>query len=90
MKDEHTYGKNMATKGRTKVIYKGTFVFEQSLSRFVFLLVYYLLLFFTFCALDVMFKLTPKSTQIQKFPNYRLSQIAVEKGQIFVLFAYEQ
>ena len=31
MKDEHTYGKKMARKGCTKVIYKGTFVSEQSL-----------------------------------------------------------
>ena len=31
VKDEHTYGKNMARKGRTKVIYKGTFVSKQSL-----------------------------------------------------------
>ena len=32
MKDEHTYDKKMARKGCTKVIYKGTFVSEQSLS----------------------------------------------------------
>ena len=31
MKDEHTYGKKMARNGRTKVIYKGTFVSIQSL-----------------------------------------------------------
>ena len=31
VKDEHTYGKKMARKGRTKVIYKGTFVSKQSL-----------------------------------------------------------
>ena len=31
MKDKHTHGKKMARKGRTKVIYKGTFVSEQSL-----------------------------------------------------------
>ena len=33
MKDEHTYGKKMARKGRTKVIYKGTFISKQSLER---------------------------------------------------------
>ena len=32
VKDEHTYGIKMARKGRTKVIYKGTFVSKQSLS----------------------------------------------------------
>ena len=26
VKDEHTFGKKMARKGRTKVIYKGTFI----------------------------------------------------------------
>ena len=31
MKDEHTYGKKMARNGRTKVIYKGTFVSIQTL-----------------------------------------------------------
>ena len=31
MKDKHTYGKKMARQGRTKVIYKGTFVSKQSL-----------------------------------------------------------
>ena len=31
MKDEHTYGKKMARKGRTKVIYKGTFICIQTL-----------------------------------------------------------
>ena len=31
MKDKHTYGKKMARKGRTKVIYKGTFISDQSL-----------------------------------------------------------
>ena len=31
MKDERTNGKKMASKGRTKVIYKGTFVSKQSL-----------------------------------------------------------
>jgi hypothetical protein len=31
VKDEHTYGKKMARKGRTKVIYKGTFISKQSL-----------------------------------------------------------
>ena len=32
MKDEHTYGQKMARKGRTKVIYKGTFISIQTLS----------------------------------------------------------
>ena len=32
VKDEHTYGKKMARKGRTKVIYKGTFASKQSLN----------------------------------------------------------
>ena len=31
VKDVHTYTKKMARKGFTKVIYKGTFVSEQSL-----------------------------------------------------------
>ena len=31
MKDEHTYGEKMARNGRTKVIYKGTFISNQSL-----------------------------------------------------------
>ena len=31
MEDEDTYGKIMARKGRTKVIYKGTFVSNRSL-----------------------------------------------------------
>ena len=31
MKDEHTYGKKIVRKGRTKVIYKGTFISKQSL-----------------------------------------------------------
>ena len=31
MEDKHTYGKKMARKGRTKVIYKGTFVCIQTL-----------------------------------------------------------
>ena len=31
MKDTHTYGKKMARSGRTKVIYKGTFISERSL-----------------------------------------------------------
>ena len=31
MKYEHTYGEKMARNGRTKVIYKGTFSFNQSL-----------------------------------------------------------
>ena len=31
MKDEHTYGEKMARNGRTKVIYKGTFVSIQTL-----------------------------------------------------------
>ena len=31
VKDEHTYGKQMARKDRTKVIYKGTFISKQSL-----------------------------------------------------------
>jgi hypothetical protein len=33
VKDEHTYGKKMARKGHTKVIYKGTFVSKQSLGK---------------------------------------------------------
>ena len=33
MKDEHTYGKKMARNGRTKVIYKGTFVSIQTLAN---------------------------------------------------------
>ena len=31
VKDEHTYGEKMARKGRTKIIYKGTFISKQSL-----------------------------------------------------------
>ena len=31
MKDEHTYAKKVARKGRTEVIYKGTFISKQSL-----------------------------------------------------------
>ena len=31
MKDEHTYGEKIARYGRTKVIYKGTFISKQSL-----------------------------------------------------------
>ena len=31
VKDEHTYGEEMARIGRPKVIYKGTFVSNQSL-----------------------------------------------------------
>ena len=31
VKDEHAYGKKMARKGCTKVIYKGTFISIQSL-----------------------------------------------------------
>ena len=31
VKDENTYGKEMASKGRTKVIYKGTFISNRSL-----------------------------------------------------------
>jgi hypothetical protein len=31
VEDKHTYGKKMARKGRTKVIYKGTFVSIQTL-----------------------------------------------------------
>ena len=31
VKDEHTYGKRVARKGRTEVIYKGTFISKQSL-----------------------------------------------------------
>ena len=33
MKDEHTYGKKIAKKGRTKVTYKGTFVCIQTLTH---------------------------------------------------------
>ena len=33
MKDIHTYGKEMARNGRTKDIYKGTFVCIQTLGR---------------------------------------------------------
>ena len=32
MEDEDTHGKKMARKGRTEVIYKGTFVSKQSLA----------------------------------------------------------
>ena len=32
MKDEHAHGKKMARKGCTKVIYKGTFISDRSLS----------------------------------------------------------
>ena len=31
VKDDHTYGKKMARKGRTKVIYKGAFICIQTL-----------------------------------------------------------
>ena len=31
--DKHTYGKKMAITGRTKVIYKGTFIPKQTLLR---------------------------------------------------------
>ena len=31
VKDGHTYGEKVARNGRTKVIYKGTFIFNQSL-----------------------------------------------------------
>ena len=31
MKDDHTYGEKIARKGRTKIIYKGTFISKQSL-----------------------------------------------------------
>ena len=31
VKDKHTYGKKVARKGRTEVIYKGTFISKQSL-----------------------------------------------------------
>ena len=31
VKDKHTYGEKMARKGRTKVIYKGTFISKQSI-----------------------------------------------------------
>ena len=34
MKDEHTYGEKMPRKGRTKVIYKGTFISDRSLFDF--------------------------------------------------------
>ena len=34
MEDEDTHGKKMARKGRTEVIYKGTFVSKRSLSSF--------------------------------------------------------
>ena len=34
MKDKHTYGKKIARKGHTKVIYKGTFISERSLDTF--------------------------------------------------------
>ena len=33
MKDTHTYGKKMARNGRTKVIYKGTFICKQTLPK---------------------------------------------------------
>ena len=38
VKDEDTYGKKMARIGRTKVIYKGTFISKQSLFHKSFLL----------------------------------------------------
>ena len=38
MKDEHTYVKKMARKGRTKVIYKETFISKQSLGTYDFYL----------------------------------------------------
>ena len=38
MEDEDTHGKKMARKGRTEVIYKGTFVSERSLDRHVYFL----------------------------------------------------
>ena len=36
MKDKHTNGKTMARKGRTKVIYKGTFISIQTLTSMKF------------------------------------------------------
>ena len=54
MEDKHTYGKKMARKGRTKVIYKGTFVSIQTLqtNEFVFTTMIHqfdlFLFFFTF------------------------------------------
>ena len=36
VKDDHTYDKKMVRKGRTKVIYKGTFISKQSLGEFVY------------------------------------------------------
>ena len=35
VKDEHTCGKKMARKGRTKVIYKGTFISDRSLNEYL-------------------------------------------------------
>ena len=36
VEDKHTYGKKMARKGHTKVIYKGTFISKQSLPRIIY------------------------------------------------------
>jgi hypothetical protein len=36
VKDAHTYGKKVARKGRTEVIYKGTFISKQSLIILIF------------------------------------------------------
>ena len=40
VKDEHTYGKKVARKGRREVIYKGTFISKQSLITNLFVLFY--------------------------------------------------
>ena len=34
MKDKHTHSEKMARNGRTKVIYKGTFISDRSLSNY--------------------------------------------------------
>ena len=39
MTDEHTYGKDMARKGRTKAIYKGTLISKQYLTVLIYTVV---------------------------------------------------
>ena len=46
MKDKHKYGKKMVRKGRTNVIYKGTFISKQTLSKFQKILSLWLFKFF--------------------------------------------
>ena len=57
---------------------------------FLFITCFCPLLSVLYIYMDAMLKLTPSSPQITTFLNQRLCQIAVEKGQIFVLFAYKQ